>query len=301
MSFRTASTSSQRQALLDLQRTQERLALNQTRVTSHKRITRPGDDPTGSALILDFGNSIEANAQFIKQADSALSFLKSSEDAVTGAVDLSMRLQELAVNGSSASVPELDGIRAILVSLANTQEQGKFLFAGTQTQGSAAHPLPFEDATPPSGPVNYWGNGSTISLDVNATTSVTTNIPGNTAFFGPGGQGSATDIFQVVTDLRDGYTTNNAALIQTAKANLQTAFANLNQVLADLGGRQAGLLDIKDTLSAHNLTLETLQVNQQDTDYAKTAVDLANDQTLQSVTLSTMAKSNKTNLFDYLT
>jgi len=304
MSFRTPSTTQQRQALLDLERTKERLALNQARIGSGKRIVRPGDDPTASALILDFGNSIEANHQFIKQADSALSFLQSAEDVVASALEANSRLQELAQQGltstsgavgRAALAKEVDGIRANLLSLANTREQGKYLFAGTQTQT-----LPFVDAAPPAGPITYSGDAGLISLDVTATTSVATNVPGSTAFFGAGGQGSATDLFKAVTDLRDGLTTNNLALIQSAATGLAAVMGNLNQVQTDLGGRQAGLLDLKETLSGFNVTLQGLQNTQQDTNYAQSVTEFSSDQTVQTATLSTLAKTNKQNLFDYL-
>jgi len=304
MSLRTPSTTQNRQTLLDLERTKERLALNNSRIASGKRITRPGDDPTASALILDFGNSIQANAQFLKQADSAMSFLKSSEDAVATAINDSTRLQELAQqgltstnagSGRAAMAQEVDSIRTNLLRLANTQSQGKYLFAGAQTQT-----LPFVDSAPPAGPVQYQGDAGSISLDVTATTSVTTNIPGSTVFFGAGGQGSSTDLFKAVTDLRDGLSTNNAVQIQTAATNLKSILANLDQVQTDLGGRQAGLLDLKDTLSGTNVTLQDLQNTQQDTNFPQAISEYSSDQTVQSATLSTLAKNNKTNLFDYI-
>ena len=304
MSFRTPSTTQQRQTLLDLERTKERLALNQSRIASGKRIVRPGDDPTGTALILDFSTSVRSNAQFLKQADSALSFLKSSEVVIETSLNHVTRLQELAqqgltstngATGRAALAQEVDAIRTNLLALANTREQGKYLFAGTQTQT-----LPFSDSAPPAGPITYAGDAGTISLDVTASTTVSTNVPGSTAFFGAGGQGSATDIFQAVTDLRDGLASNNTALIQTAATNLKDILANLNQVQTDLGGRQAGLLDLKEALSGFNVTLQGLQDDQESTDYAQAVTDLTSDQTIQSATLSVLAKSDKQNLFDYL-
>lgn len=300
MTLRTTSTSQVQQSLLALQRTRERLALNQTRISTGNRITSPGEDPTGTAAILSLGTSIESNTQFIKQADSALGYLSTSEDVIAAATDSVQRLMELAVNGTSATAAEVDSIRTQLLALANTKSQGKFLFAGNLTQGTAAHPLPFEDAVPPAGPINYWGNGAAINLSVDATTNIKTNTPGDAAFFGSGGQGSSTDIFKAATDLRDGLATNNAALVATATANLSASFQSLQTVRVDLGSRQAQLMALKDTLSGFNITLAGLQGVQQDTDFAKAATDYSNDQTIQAASLSVLAKTNKTNLFDYL-
>lgn len=302
MSIRTPNTLNHRQALLDLQQTKARLAENQQRITTGKRITRPAEDPSATALIMDFGNAIQSNQQFQRSVDSALGLLLSAEDAVSAAINSNMRLQELAAlaqghtaAGQAAMVPELDGLRDTLLSLANTQAQGKYLFAGTLTQTQ-----PFTDTAPPLGPVTYAGNGGSISLDVNVGIAVATNVPGDAAFFGAGGQGSATDIFQAMTDLRNGLTTSNSALIQTAATNLQGILESLNQAQAVLGGRQRGLLDLKDTLSGMNVTLEGLQNAKSETDYPKAAVEFSNDQTIQSASLSVMAKINQSNLFDFL-
>lgn len=312
MSFRTPSTTQQRQTLLDLERTKERLALNTTRLASGKRITRPGDDPAAAALVLDFQNSIQANGQFIKQADSALSFLMSSEDVVTGSLNAVTRLRELAqqaanstngASGRAALAQEVDSIRSNLLALANTKDQGKYLFAGTQTQ-TLPFAIPVPPNTPPYGPGNgaitYSGDSGDINLDVTSNTAVTTNLPGDKVFFGSGGVGSSTDLFTVVTQLHDALLANSTTGIQTAMTDLKGIFDNLNQIQDDLGGRQAGLLDLKDTLSGFNLTLQGLQDTQEGTDYVQSATELSSDQTIQTATLSALAKINKTNLFDYL-
>jgi flagellar hook-associated protein 3 FlgL len=304
MSIRTVSSTMNRQSLLDLQRTNERLANNQTRISSGNRLVNPGDDPAAAASIMDLGNSIQANSQFLKQIDSATSYLSPTEDAVNAAVNANFRLQELAAGalglpatdsavGRASMVTEIDAIRTNLVSIANTQSQGKYLFAGKMTTT-----VPFTDAMPPVLPA-YNGDQGSINLDVTATQSVATNIPGDQVFE-KGGPASSSNFFQVLADLREGLTTNDTPKIQTASDNLNSVLDNLNQVLAELGGRQAGLSALKDTLSGFNVSLQGLQNTQQETDYPKAAVEYASDQTAQSATLSSMAKISKTNLFDYL-
>jgi flagellar hook-associated protein 3 FlgL len=205
---------------------------------------------------------------------------------------------ELSANGSSASDAELDAIRSNLISLANTQSQGKYLFSGTNTQTP-----PFSNTEP----VTYLGNQGAINLNVTAGTMVATNVPGDTVFLGsPGaapGPTNHTDIFQAITNLKSVFDGNPAAgvTIQSVSADLNAILANLNKVQADLGGRQAGLNDLKNTLSATNLTLTGVQTNLQATDYPAAYTQYTADQTIQSATLSTMAKNNQSNLFNYLT
>ncbi len=286
---------------MDLQRTQERLAQNQTRLTSGSRITGPADDPTASAAILEFSNSIQVNKQYIRQADAALAYLAPSENQVASAIEATMRLQELANEGSTASFGELDAIRTNLLSYANAQSQGKYLFSGTLTD---TRPFVLSNPNDPNSQVIYQGNSGQIKVNLdgnaNSPNQVVTNLPGDGVFFGAAGVGSSTDIFQAITDLKAAYSANDSVARKLVSDHLDQILANLNKAQADLGGRQAGLNDLKDTYANFNGTLESLQSAQEATDYPKVMTEVTADETLQSVTLSTMAKTGKANLFDYL-
>ncbi|WP_306589837.1 flagellar hook-associated protein FlgL [Geothrix sp. 21YS21S-4] len=304
MSLRTPNTTQYRQSLLDLERTKARMAQNQQRISSGKNITRPGDDPSGAALILDFENSIQSNEQYLKQVNAASGLLQSTETVVDSVITQVTRLQEFAQQATDATISstgqaalaqQVDSVRTTLLALANTQQQGKYMFSGTLTQTQ-----PFSDSAPPAGPIVYAGNSGSINLDVNSSTSVSTNVPGNSVFFGSGGAGSSTDLFKAVTDLRDGLSSGNATLIQTATANLKSVLSNVSQVQTDLGGRQAGLSDLQDSLTDINVTLQTLQNTREATNYPQALTDFNNDQIVQSATLSSLAKSTQQNLFDYL-
>lgn len=107
-------------------------------------------------------------------------------------------------------------------------------------------------------------------------------------------------MFQAVTDLRDGLNANNTALIQTASTNLDAIFARVNQTIADLGGRQAGLINLQNTLESANLGLESVLTSTEQIDYPSVATEFSVAQTTQQATLSTLAKVNLKNLFDYL-
>lgn len=302
MSLRTPNPTISQSMLLDLQRNKERIASLQEQLSTGKRIVHPGDDPAGSALILDFQTSIDRNAAYLKQADSAASFLGAAEVGTQSLSDAITRLLELGQQGLSgttsstgrpALAQEVDGIRSNILSIGNLQEQGKYIFSGTATLT-----IPFSG--PAAGPITYAGNAGLIGLEVSASFAVTTNVPGSTLFFGPGGQGSSTDLFQAVTDLRDGLTSNNSAQIQTAYTNLQAILGRVNQTTTDLGGRQAALVDLKTTLAGVNLDLQSVLNTNQQLDYASAITDFSTAQTAQQATLSTLSKINQKSLFDYL-
>lgn len=303
MSIRMPSSIQTRQMLLGLQRTQDRIAQNTLAISTGLSINNPGDNPAGAASVVELGSSIQSNTEFQSQANSANAFLQSATTVVGSVINSITQLEQLAQQGLSSTTgaagnasisAEVDAIRTNLVAMANTQSQGKYLFSGTQTQTQ-----PFSG--PAAGPITYAGDTGSINLNVSVGTSVTTNIPGSTAFFGTGGQGSSTDLFQAVTDLRDGLSANNTAQIQTAYTNLQGILSSVTQVQTDLGARQTGLTNLQTMLSGYNLTLQELQNGIQDTNYPSAITQLTSDQTVQSATLSTLAKTNgQQSLFNYI-
>ena len=302
MSLRTPNTLTSRQTLLDLQRTKERMSLLQDQISTGRRIVQLSEDPSGAALILDFRTSIDRNTQFLKQGNAAGSFLSTAETVLTATSNDLIRLGELGTQallgnigaaGRAALAQEVDGLRTSFITSANTKDQGKYIFAGTATQT-----LPFSG--PSAGPIAYSGNGATIDLEVSSSFTVATNLPGNALFFGPSGQGSATDLFQAVTDLRDGLLANNTAQIQTAFDNLTAIHARLLQNIGDLGGRQATLDHLRDTLGDVNLNLESVLESTESVDYPAAITEYTNQETAQQAILSTLAKVNRQNLFDFL-
>jgi len=309
MTLRSVNPYTSYQVLLDLQRTKDQLANLQEQLASGNRLVRLGDDPTASSLVLDFQNSIAKNKAFIQQADSATSFLSTTETSLQSVNDAITRLLELgqqglnditSAAGRTALSHEVDGLRTNLLSIANTQAQGKYIFGGTQTTA-----VPFRELIP--GTITYEGDDQSIDLDVSTSTRVATNLPGNTAFFGgPAnaathvGQTPADDLFRQVTDLSVGLATNDRAMIQTAYDNLKTIQARVNDQMTDLGGRQASLDQLRDNVGSYNLSLQTIQGSYQDLDYAEAITEYNQAQTAQQASLSVLAKSSQRNLLDYL-
>ena len=130
---------------------------------------------------------------------------------------------------------------------------------------------------------------------------VSTNTPGDTVFFGPGGQGSATDVFQAIKDLRDGLNTNNTVLIQSAYNNLQSMHSRWQNTITDIGGRQAALEQLQETVGGFNTSLQAIQDTYEAVDYPSAITAYQKEGISQQASLSTLARSNQQNLFNYLT
>lgn len=302
MSLRTPSSIFTRDALLGLQGLNERISLLQRQIATGSRLVQASDDPTGAAVVVNMKASIGANTQYLKQVNEAMAFLQDTELMTSSLTEGLTRLRELGARAQDPTLTagaraalgaEIDGIRSNFLSYANTKAQGKYLFAGMQTQT-----IPFSG--PSAGPIVYAGDSNSIAVDVGPSRSVDMNVPGDRLFFGTGGQGSATDVFQQVTDFRDAINSNNLPAMQTALTNLTAIFDQVGVVTTDIGGRQNSLLQLKDALETFNLTLQGVQNSVEDLDYPQAVTDFTTAQTAQSATMSTLARVNQKNLFDFL-
>jgi flagellar hook-associated protein 3 FlgL len=189
-----------------------------------------------------------------------------------------------------------------MISLGNTQASGKYIFAGTMTTTKPFANVPGNYAVNP--PVldstSYAGDNGLINLDLGTSVTVATNIPGSTLFYGPGGQGSSTDLLAQTAALRDALNGVPGSNLQTAYNNLQAISDRINVSVADLGGRENGVTQLKNGLDSFNTNLSTIQSSVALVDYATAITQLTQESTSQQATLSVMAKSNQKSLFDYI-
>jgi flagellar hook-associated protein 3 FlgL len=301
MSLRTPNPFNSRQTLLDLQKAKERYAVVQEQISTGKQTTRLGDDPTGAALVIDFKSSVERNNQYLRSLQSARNLLQTSETSLSGIDNSLQRLLELGqqglngttgANGRSQIATEVDNLRTSIIATANTQSEGKYIFAGTKTTTQ-----PFD---PTTSPITFAGDSNPILVDVSMGSPVATNLAGDAVFLGTGGQGSSTDIFQAVTDLRDGLKNNDMTLIQKGYDNIRTYQSHLSDMVTELGGRQSSLTQVESNLGDYTQSLQAIQGSYEDLDYAKAITEFNKLQNTQQVALNALGRMSRQSLFDYL-
>ncbi len=151
-----------------MQRQTESVFRLQEQVSSGKKVNRPSDDPIGQSLILNYQKSIASTEQHLRNIDRGNAMLSTGESALQGVEDRLQRARELAVQMANGTYSSLDRataakeIREIydqMVASANTRVEGRYLFAGHQTQTK-----PFVDRG------RYLGTA--VTLPVTITTGV---------------------------------------------------------------------------------------------------------------------------------
>ncbi len=114
----------------------------QMQMATGKRINKPSDDPVGMAKVLTLSSDISANEQYKKNVDEALSWLETTEIAVTQLKDVMQRVRELTVRGATGTLApedkqaiqkEITQLKDQVVSIGNSTYAGRYIFAGYST------------------------------------------------------------------------------------------------------------------------------------------------------------------------
>ena len=166
------------------QRQQSAIFRLQDQISSGRRVNVPSDDPLAAARVLEIGQSQSVNEQLSVNADYATSALQAQESALTGITDILAQLRTQGVYAGNPSLGQTDrqvlaadfkSKLAEILSLANTQDNGQYLFSGFQ--GAVQ---PFSEISP--GVVNYNGDEGRRLIQITQSRQVPVSAAGVEVF-----------------------------------------------------------------------------------------------------------------------
>lgn len=286
----TMSAAAQR----NLQAGQSKLAALQDKASTLKNITRPSDDPAGTANLLATKGQLAAAAQYGNNLSDGNGWLTTADSALGMATNILNRVRDLTVQAANGSVSstakeaiavELEGLNKDLLAQANTQYLGRNVFAGSSDSAGA-----FSNAEPPV----YNGTpGDTVERRVDASQTVRVDADGG-AIFGDGAGSVFALVSNVVADIRSG---------ADVSSRLPAIGDRIKAVIggrAEVGARQAKLLSAQDSIDGLKLTLDAQRYGIEDADIGKTVLDLKLQETNYQVALAVTAKALQPTLMDFL-
>lgn len=189
----------QRSTLANLQTNLSAMSDLQNRLSGNKRLTKPSDDPAGTASALALRSSLRQIEQHDRNIADGIGWLTTIDTALTTSVSLVGKARDLTVQGSNvgsltpeareALAVEIEGLRDNLVTQANTSYLGRSVFAGTSNTGSAvavdtaATPRAYLAGPAGAGPVERRVNAdTTIRVDVSARDAFGSDDDGTSVF-----------------------------------------------------------------------------------------------------------------------
>ncbi|MBB5345369.1 flagellar hook-associated protein FlgL [Tunturibacter empetritectus] len=187
------------------------------------------DNPVAVAQSALLASQIEQADTFVQSATGLGSRLQVADSTLGDVVTQINQALSLAVQGNNgtqnasnnASVAQaLSGILTEVVSLANTNYQGQYLFSGSQ---GSVQPFTLNAAAiPPT--ATYAGDTNVQTVEVPGGQKLPINLPGSSVF-GSGTTGIVGALSQLIGDISSGAST---ASITTDTAGLTTALGQLS-------------------------------------------------------------------------
>lgn len=153
-----------------IQGIQRNIGDRQEQISSGKRVNRPSDDPAASERINQFRNVLRTTEHRLNTVNEGMGRLNLSDSVLEQAGNTVQRAKELALNMASdtnTSVERRNAAQEVqqlilgLAGIANTQLNGRFVFAGSQTKTE-----PFVPGSATGSVSTTNGGGASVGVSV---------------------------------------------------------------------------------------------------------------------------------------
>jgi flagellar hook-associated protein 3 FlgL len=248
-------------------------------VSSGKALNQPSDNPAAVTQVLQLSSQASQLTSWQDNTQTATSWLGLANNAANSTLEAmqsarTLLLQALNQGSENATnyqgiAEQLQGISANLLATANTQFEGRPIFAGTSAS---------TDAYDAAG--NYLGNSDTPAVVVGpgagAGQVASLSVPG-TSLFGTGASNVFAVLSTVVGQLGTGAPTG--AQLTTALDALEANITTAEQGSAELGNASGAVTDASASLTAQLTAAQTSQANLEDVNVATVTTQLDSEMT----------------------
>ncbi|MFP4369931.1 MAG: hypothetical protein ACLFR2_10155 [Candidatus Kapaibacterium sp.] len=311
---------------------QERKYKEETRFHSGKDIVSISDDPARLINIKQIRQKQSENDKHIEIMNTAVHELYEADEQIEAIAGKVTELRQLAIDGTQTGNTGnlytlgqyVKGIMEDIIRLANSDFDGKFLFSGTKTTPDSIDPqapaqtnFPFElveiaptDDNRSGLQVVFQGNMNDriIEKDQGSTEVVNTKAEdlfgenGN-SFFEP-----LINLYNLMTYNPDGTTRQKGDVFSTVDLGKLDKYQQELAVYADTmykagaknGSKIQRLESLRNLVTSENLRLDSFRSQKEDTDVAKTAINLKQEEMALEYSLSIGPRLIQTTLFDFL-
>lgn len=290
----------QRFTLANLQVNLAKMSDLQGKLSGGRVITKPSDDPGGTAQAMQLRAEKRATEQFSRNATDGVAWLSTIDTALQSSVAALRNARNLTVQGANsgavgqvskdAIAMELEGIRDALRDQANTTYLGRSIFAGTSNAGLAFQADYSWTGTP----------GATVERRLAEDTTVRADADG-VAAYGTGAWDDATQtgsvfalVDRVATALRNGE--DVSGYLGAIDERMESMLGEL----ADVGARYGQMLTAQETTERTLMNLKGSIAAVEDIDLAAVLVELQSQEVAYQAALGATQRVLQPSLMDFL-
>ncbi len=300
--MRVTQNTSANQVLENLQTILQRQTQLEQYSSTGLKVSNPGDDPTTAQQILRLKSQTAATTQYGRNITNGTSILSMSDSAMASMGDTLTRTKELALsmasdtnmsdaNARSGAVRELEQLKSQMISLGNSQLNGKYVFGGYNNDKP-----PFDAS---SGAFSGTADSLTVAIDHSSTVAVSYS-GGALIAGGVPASSSGTDIMKTFDDLIGAINSGDATKVQAQLGNIDSANSQVLTGRAVVGSTLNRLTAASATADDTELSRSKVLSSMQDVDYLQVVSDLSKQQTAYQTAVAASAKISQVSLLDYL-
>ena len=298
----------------------------QEKMSTGKRINKPGDDPVGLHQVHNLKKSMAQIKTFKKNGDYASAQLSLEETQIQTVIDSVQRARELTIQmmndsyspqNRQAAAAEIGQLIEHVRNVMNSKNPDKeLLFAGSDVHASAAFVQ--DTTTAANGDHYYKYNGSNdggrfvqIAFDVNNRINsndlgdpsrVRITDRGNKVFDIPGATslpaGVEPNVLNIMVQLKSDLDQGLQPSPQIGE-DFSKALDQMSNVMAEIGGRQNRIETQKNAGESFRMALEERRMNIEDMDMVQGISDFTQKQNALQMAQQIFSKVQNMSLFNY--
>jgi flagellar hook-associated protein 3 FlgL len=255
------------------------IAQLQQQLATGKSLNQPSDNPAAVTQVLALSGQASQLTSWQTNADTASSWLGTANETANSVLESMQSAQSLLLQSLNQGAQDpttyealgdqLQGVISNLLSLSNTQYEGRPIFAGT-----SASPQAYDTSG------NYLGNGDVPTVVIGpgsgAGQTVGLSVPGTT-MFGVGAANVFGTLTAAVTALSSGAPTSAglSAALTALNANISTA----QQASAVLGDSSQEVGSASSSLTTQIASVQSDQADLEDVNIATVTTQLDSEMT----------------------
>ncbi|HEY3736868.1 MAG TPA: flagellin [Jatrophihabitans sp.] len=304
--MRVTDSSMKYGSLQGIESANSRLQSLNLQMSTGNQITKPSDDPSNTVRALQLRGDVKRNSQFAANANDAIGYMSTADSAYQQMISIAQKAQTLVVQGlntgtadatsNTALADQVHSIREEMLSLSNTEYNGRPVFGGNTTSDVAYK----EDAT--TGNVYFVGDQTTVNRQVGETTVVQINQTATDAFGAPSTSGSTpgSDIFSVLQNIESALRNSPSTLSASDLSAIGASVTTMSAAQAKEGAAYNRVTVTQAAATTTNLALTTELSNIQDIDLAAQAVAVSTASVTYQSALQTTANIRQMSLLNFL-
>jgi flagellar hook-associated protein 3 FlgL len=288
--------------LRHISKSYESMAKTQEQLTTGKKISRPSDDPVVAMKGMTYRTNLTEVEQYKRNLSEAYNWMENSDAALDKATSVMQRIRELTVQASNGTYEEsqkgmigkeIEQLKEHLVSIANTQVAGKYIFNGNDTTNK---PVDFSRT---NGNPLVSANSNPVNLELSQGIEIAVNINPENVFTyqaGPPERGLFGDINELMSALEG----TSGEEINGFLDKLDSHIDNLVAERAELGARFNRVELIDARVSEQEVIAHRILSDNEDADIERVITDLKMQESLHRAALGVGSRIMQPTLMDFL-